>query len=180
MDYDLLKKQIKDITPEIMPKTGTAMGSAIAIGINRLNTSKSKSRIMILMTDGASNRGQIDPIMASRLAVELGMKIYCIGIGKKEFMMPGMFGAQKVTSDLDEESLKEIAAITAGEFFRSTDEKGLESIFARISSMEKTEVFEENQKDITDLYPYYLLIGFLCFGAAYVLMLAGMFNPLEE
>ncbi len=181
LDYEFLKKQIKAISSNIMPKAGTAVGSAIAIGINRMLESKSPSKVMILMTDGASNRGQIDPVMAARLAVDEKIKIYCIGIGKKEFVQQGPFGtSQTVTSDLDEESLKEIAAITGGEFFRSTDEQGLGTIFSRISSMEKTEVMEENQKDISDLYPKFLFWGFLSFAAAFLLILVGLFNPLEE
>ena len=181
LDYDLIQKQIKAINFNMMPKEGTAMGSAIAIGVNRMAASKSPSKIMILLTDGSSNRGQLDPVTAARLANEMGIKIYSIGIGKKEYTKPGFFGVpQTIKSDLDEESLKEVAAITQGEFFRSTDEGGLEKIFARISSMEKTEIIEENQKEVTDLYPQYLFIGLMCFAGAFLLIFLGFFNPLEE
>lgn len=179
LDYELLKKQISAIKSKMMPNKGTAIGSAIAIGINRMMDSDSKSRVMILMTDGASNRGQLEPALAARLARKRGIKIYSIGIGKKTFTQQTAFGPQTVKSDLDEEALQEIADITGGLFFRSTDESGLETIFSKISQMEKTEILEETSKDVTDKYPQFLLWGIILLVAGFLLMGTFLFNPLE-
>lgn len=155
------------------------MGSAIAIGINRMMDSDGKSKVMILMTDGASNRGQLEPALAAKLARKRGIKIYSIGIGKKSYTQRTLFGTQTVKSDLDEEALQKVADITGGLFFRSTDESGLETIFAQISEMEKTEILEDTSKDITDQYPIFMLWGIICIVASFLLMGTFIFNPLE-
>jgi Ca-activated chloride channel family protein len=142
LDYSLLKQQIESITSDMMPKEGTALGSAISVGVNRLRESKNPSKIMILITDGSSNRGQIDPITAAELAKRHKVKIYPIGVGKKEFVQVTPFGSQTVKSDLDEPTMQSIAETTGGEFFRSTDKRSLGTIFDKISKMETVEVEE--------------------------------------
>lgn len=179
VDYNLLKQQINAISSNIMPKEGTAMGSAIAVGINRLRKSKTPSKIMILLTDGASNRGQIDPITAAEMAKRYNIKIYTIGIGKKEYVHKSVFGSQTIKSDLDEPTMEKIAEVTGGKFFRSTNERSLETIFDNISGMEKTEVEEASYKEQTDLYGGILLFGFLLFGLNLLLMITFIHNPLE-
>jgi Ca-activated chloride channel family protein len=179
LDYELLKKQIESINSNIMPKEGTAMGSAIAVAINRMLESKSPSKVMILLTDGASNRGQIDPITAAELASDEDIKIYAIGIGKEEFQRRTMFGTQTIKSDLDEETLKKIAEETGGQFFRSTNEKSLDEIFGRISKMEKVEIEELKNREEKDVYPRMLLwVGGL-FLASLLVMMTFVYNPLE-
>ena len=181
LDYELLKKQISAIHSNMMPKNGTALGSAIAIGINRMLDSDSPSRIMILLTDGSNNRGQIEPVVAARLAAEKGIKIYSIGIGKKEYTIRDQFGRTSVKkSDLDEPAMQEIAEVTKGKFYRSTDEASLSAIFDQIGQMEKTEILEETQKDITDLYPRYLLWAMGFFLLSFFLMNTFLQNPLED
>ena len=179
LDYNLLKQQIKAVNSNIMPKEGTAMGSAIAVGINRMRKSKTPSKIMILLTDGASNRGQIDPVTAAEMAKRYNIKIYTIGIGKKEYQHKTMFGSQTIKSDLDEPTMEKIAELTGGKFFRSTNEKSLETIFDNISGMEKTEVEEAHYREETDLYGGILLVGFLVFGLNLLLMITFIHNPLE-
>lgn len=180
LDYALLKKQVESIRPNIMPKDGTAMGSAIAIGVNRLAQSQSPSKVMILLTDGSNNRGQLEPQMAARLARERNIRIYAIGIGKEEFTYQDKNGRfRTVKSDLDEPTLKEIAELTGGTFFRSTDNQDLEQIFNQISAMEKVEIIEETQKEITDLYPIFLICAALALMVAWVLMFFNFYNPLE-
>lgn len=179
LDYDLLKKQIEAINSNIMPKEGTAMGSAIGVAINRMVENKSPSKVMILLTDGASNRGQIDPITAANLAHDEGIKIYAIGIGKEEFQRRTMFGTQTIKSDLDEETLKKIAELTDGQFFRSTNAKSLDEIFDQISQMEKVEIQEYKNREERDIYPGMLLWAGIFMTLSIVVMMTFVYNPLE-
>jgi len=173
LDYELLRKLIREIHLNIMPNNGTAMGSAIAVAINRMKDSECPSKVMILLTDGASNRGEMDPVIAAKLAKERKIKIYSVGIGKRDHG-GGMSGA------LDEETLKSVAKSTGGDFFRSSDARGLEKIFDRISEMEKVEITEETKEDITDHYPIWLLYSILLFITSYIAMSFNIANPLES
>jgi Ca-activated chloride channel homolog len=179
LDYALLQQQINSITSDIMPKEGTAVGSAISVGINRLKESKTPSKIMILLTDGASNRGQLDPITAAGLAKRNNIKIYTIGVGKPEFQRRTPFGVQTIKSDCDEPTLMKIADMTGGKFFRSTDESSLAQIFDQISQMEKVEIQEEHYREENDLYAPILMLGFVIFCANMLLMITFVHNPLE-
>jgi Ca-activated chloride channel family protein len=179
LDCSLLKQQIKAITPDIMPKEGTAVGSAISVGINRLKESKTPSKIMILITDGSSNRGQIDPITAAELAKRNKIKVYTIGVGKPEFTQQTAFGPQTIKSDLDEGSLKRIAEITGGQFFRSTDKRSLQTIFDKISSMEKVEIEELSYRQENDLYMPMLFWALIIFCVNVLVMVTFIHNPLE-
>lgn len=173
LDYKLLNKLIKQIHLNIMPNNGTAMGSAIAIAINRMKESESPSKVMILLTDGASNRGEIDPVTASKLASENKIKIYSVGVGKRDY-------GGSLSGALDEETLRKVAKNTGGDFFRSSDARGLEKIFDRISEMEKVEITEETKEDITDHYPKWLVYSLLCWLGSFLLMMLNLSNPLES
>ncbi|MEM6268630.1 MAG: VWA domain-containing protein [Bacteroidota bacterium] len=179
LDYQLLKKQIKAINANIMPKEGTAMGSAIAVAINRMLETNSPSKVMILLTDGASNRGQIDPITAAKLAGDENIKIYAIGIGKEEYQRRTMFGTQTIKSDLDEATLKEVADLTTGKFFRSTNAKSLDEIFNIISGMEKVEIQEYYNREEKDIYPSMLILALGFFALSVIVMMTFVYNPLE-
>jgi Ca-activated chloride channel family protein len=134
---------------------------------------------MILITDGASNRGQIDPLTAADLAQRYKIKIYTIGIGKKEFEMQTAFGTQTVTTDVDEETLKKIAEKTGGKFYRSTEASSLKKIFDEISQMEKVEVQEELYQERSDFYQPILLTGIIILAFSMLLMVTFIHNPLE-
>lgn len=179
LDYGLLKKQISTISSNIMPKEGTAMGSAISVAINRMAEDKSPSKVMILLTDGASNRGQIDPITAAQLAKENKIKIYAIGIGKKEFQRRSFLGVQTIKSDLDEETLKKIAELTNGKFYRSEDPESLNKIFEIISKLEKIEIKEESYREETDVYADLLIWSLGAFVLAFLIIATFVYNPLE-
>lgn len=179
LDYNLLKQQINSITSNIMPKEGTAVGSAISVGINRLKESSTPSKIMILLTDGASNRGQIDPITAAGLAKRNKIKIYTIGIGKPEYRQETPFGVQTVKSDCDEPTLRKVAEMTDGKFFRSTDKNSLSTIFESISKMEKVEIQEEHYREENDFYAPILMVAFLVFAFNMLLKVTFIHNPLE-
>ncbi len=179
LDYDLLKTNIEAIDSDIMPKEGTAMGSAIAVGINKMVQQESPSKVMILLTDGASNRGEIEPATAAELARDNGIKIYTIGIGKEEYKKQTMFGVQTIASDLNEESLQEVADITNGKFFRSEDESSLESIFNEISRLEKVEIKGEVITEKEDHYAGILMIAGILMGLSLLIALTFVYNPLE-
>jgi Ca-activated chloride channel homolog len=153
--------------------SGTAIGTAIATSLNRLKASKSPSRIIILLTDGENNHGQIDPITASTLAKDLGVKIYVIGVGKsggapvpynhprygKQYYKDA-YGKLLLTS-MDEESLEKIAATTGGAYFRAEDEKALSKIYKNIDLLEKSENKIMLYKNYKDYFPILILWAFI-------------------
>jgi Ca-activated chloride channel family protein len=146
-----------------MLEDGTAIGSAIASGANRLRDSKAKSRVMVLLTDGVNNRGKISPEDAARIAKTLNIKIYTVGVGSNDGWIRnpggGIFGAQRMLVELDEESLKNIAEITGGLYFRATDMKELKQIYAKIDKMEKTEIEMKNYTRYEEAFMPFLFWG---------------------
>lgn len=160
--------------------SGTAIGTAIATSLNRLKTSQAKSRIIILLTDGENNQGQIDPLTAAKLASDLGVKIYTIGVGKQggapvPYMHP-RWGKQYykdpngnvILTTIDEALLKQIAAMTQGAYFRAEDEKSLLDIYKNIDQLEKTENKVTMYKNYIDYFPYLV-------GCIFVLILIEIF-----
>ncbi len=158
-DYELLKTYIDDIDFTKIESMGTAIGSALAVSTNRMRESDSKSKVIILLSDGDNTAGNIDPITAVRLAHAYNIKVYTIAIGK-EGRVPigrGPFGQIRYTeNNLDESTLREIASIGQGSFFRATNNKALENIFNTIDTYEKAEIKETSYKDTTDFYFIYL------------------------
>lgn len=180
LDYQLLVDQIEEIEPKMMPNSLTAMGSAIMIGILRMEESESPSKVMILLTDGVNTAGPIKPIPASQLASEMGIKIYCIGVGGRSYLDATDIGNYTTPAEFDEKTLIEISKITGGRYFHAGDEKALDKVFSQISELEKSEVEVQQQKLVKDLYPP-LLIGALIFLViAFGLMAFMFYNPLEE
>lgn len=162
LDYRLLKQLLGDVQMGII-EDGTAIGMGIATAVNRLKDSKAKSKVIILLTDGENNSGEIDPVTAADLAVTYGIKIYTIGAGTKGTapypVQDPIFGKryQNVKVDIDEDMLTKIADMTGGTYFRATDTNQLEQIYDRIDKLEKTKVEELIYTDYTDLYPRFLL-----------------------
>ena len=144
----------------------TAIGDAIGISLKRLEDIKSKSNIIILLTDGRSNSGEFEPRTAAAIAKEQGVKIYTIGVGSRgpaPFLINDpVFGQRYVyqQADIDETTLKEIADQTGGHYFRAQDLESLEKIYATIDSMEKTDVKVKTFADYNELYIYVLLPAF--------------------
>lgn len=165
-DYDLLYTYIDDISFDLIQKGGTAIGSALAVGTNRMRESESKSKVMILLSDGENTAGNIDPIIAAELAEAYNIKIYTIGIGKEGRVPYGkdFFGRTNyVENSLDETTLRKIADIGHGQFYRVSDNKALENVFALIDKYEKAEIKENRFRDTTDFYPVYLKWAILIF-----------------
>lgn len=163
-DYALLKKYIDEISFDLISTRGTAIGSAIAIATNRMRESKSKTKILILLSDGDNTAGNIDPKTASGIAKAYGIKIYSIAIGKNGKVPFGKdyFGRPRfVENSLDEKNLRDIAKTTEGKFYRASNNKSLENIFSEIDEFEKSEIKENRYKNTVDYYQYYLLWGII-------------------
>jgi Ca-activated chloride channel family protein len=143
LDHDWLQQRLESLKTG-MVEDGTAIGSAIASGVNRLRDRDSKSRIQILLTDGMNNAGKISPLTAAEAAETLGIKVYTIGAGTRgEAPMPvqDQFGRKRlmrVKVDIDEDTLRKVAEITGASYFRATDTKSLEKIYEAINAMEAT------------------------------------------
>jgi Ca-activated chloride channel family protein len=165
-DYELLTEMISDISFEMIEPKGTAIGSAIASGTNRLKESDTPSKVMILLSDGESNAGNVDPLFAAQLASAFNIKIYTIAVGKDGMVPYGtdFFGRpQMVQSYLDETTLREIARIGNGEFYRASDGTALQQVFDRINTLEKAEILENRYKETADYYRIYLFWAILFF-----------------
>ena len=148
-------------------KDGTAVGSAIAASVTRLKNSEAKSKIVILLTDGVSNAGDIEPVAAARAAQAYGIKIYTIGAGSKgNVPFPGrdIFGRkvyQNVRIDIDEEALSKIAEVTGGKYFRVTDTESLREVYKEIDRLEKTKIDEIGFTEYEELFDKFLLAALL-------------------
>ncbi len=165
-DYSLLKSMIAEMSFNMIESRGTAIGSALAIVTNRMRESSSKSKVCILLSDGDSNAGNIDPITAAQLANAYGIKIYTIVIGK-EGMVPfgkDFFGRPNmIENNVDETTMRKIAEIGNGAFYRVLDNKALEQVFSQIDTLEKAEIRETRYKDTADYYPTYIRWAVLFF-----------------
>ena len=165
LDYSILLNFLDDVTFG-MVEDNTAIGMAIANSCNRLKDSPAKSKVIVLLTDGVNNAGEIDHVTAAEIAKTLNIKIYAIGAGK-----PGpapypvddpIFGRRyiNVENEIDEESLREIAEITGGKYYRAKNEEGLHEVYAEISDLEKTKIKTKQYMNYRELYLYFLSIGF--------------------
>lgn len=158
-DYELLRTYLDDITFEMIEAKGTAIGSAMAVVTNRMSESETKSKVCILLSDGENTSGNIDPITAAELASAYGIKIYTIVVGKEGMVPYGkdFFGRpQMIENTIDETTMRKMADIGGGQFFRATDNQALEQVFARINKYEKAEIKETRFKDTSDYYVIYL------------------------
>jgi len=145
---------------------GTAIGMGLATSVNRLKDSKAKSKVIILLTDGVNNSGTIDPKIASELALNFGIKVYTIGLGTNGTAMSpvalrpnGRFVFDRVKVEIDEKLLKEIAKATGGKYFRATNNKKLQEIYAEINKLEKTEVEEFKFYNYDEKFRFFALFG---------------------
>ncbi|MGM0589372.1 MAG: vWA domain-containing protein [Bacteroidota bacterium] len=174
LDYRLLKNLLNDVEMGMI-QDGTAIGMGLATSVNRLKESEAKSKVIILLTDGENNAGEIDPVTAAELAETYGIKIYSIGAGTRGTapypIQDPIFGKryQNVRVDIDEEMLTQIAQMTGGEYFRATDTQRLEEIYDRINELERTEIEEVIYTDYQDLYPRFVI-------PAILLILLGMLS----
>ncbi|HYK04218.1 MAG TPA: VWA domain-containing protein [Thermoanaerobaculia bacterium] len=149
---------------------GTAIGHALATSVNRLRTSRTRSRVIILVTDGVNNSGSIEPRVAAQLAAQSGIKVYTIGVGsegpvplpvKRENPFTGQIETiyTHIRGELDEPTLSAIAEMTGGEFYRATEPRALARVLQRIDALEKTRLTSPKREQIDELYGYPLAAG---------------------
>ena len=144
------------MTPDAISSDGTAIGSAIAAAATRLNSrKKTKSKVIILITDGVSNSGQLSPLEAASAAAKLGIRIYTIAVGTEEGQLGR--GFQRGEDNFDEPTLKKIAATTGGEHFRATDTNKLLLAFSSIDELEKNEAKLYTIRKVREIFMYFLI-----------------------
>lgn len=167
LDYDVLEHELDQAQVEDdKRKDGTAIGSGLGLAIRRLSQSEAKSKIIILLTDGINNRGEMDPLTAAQVAKEYGIRVYTIGAGSTEagLTQRGLFQVER--QPIDEDSLKQIADTTGGKYYRATDLETLQGAYDEIDKLETTEI------NIGDFYEYqsaampYVVVGALLLLAA--------------
>lgn len=170
-DNSMLREVVEKIkVDDITSNNRTAIGMGVGVAINRLKESESKSKVIILMTDGENNYGELSPIDATKLAKELGIKIYTIGIGAYKRNIPSFFGVMRKVknTELDENLLTKMAEETNGKYFRASDEKSFEEIFSEINKLEKTKIEKQDFVQKEELYMSFVK-------ASLIFLLIGLF-----
>lgn len=175
VDYDVLL-QLVDSTHLGMLPDGTAIGNALATAVSRLRLSKARSKVVILVTDGVNNTGEIDPLTAADMAQALGLKVYTVGVGREgpvpiPVMNPytGKKQLMDVEVKIDEDLLREISRRTGGRYFRATDADALRAIFKQIDGLEKSEVKVRRWADYIERFMPWAAAALILLGAWIVL-----------
>jgi Ca-activated chloride channel family protein len=155
VDKNVLESLIKEITIAQKEYDGTAIGMAIANATNRLRKTTVENKVMILLSDGSNNKGEIDPETAAELAASFNIKIYTIGAGtnKSYTRIPGR---GMIKNEIDEETLKNIAKITNGKYFRAIDENALENIYNEIDMLERSVIEVKQHTTYKELFGWLL------------------------
>ncbi len=164
LDHDILHSLLNKLEIGVAGNS-TAIDSAIGVSVKRLKNLKSKSKVIILLTDGRNTVKTITPFQAAEIAKTYGIKIYTVGVGtrRKPFATRSPFGQRMLRRDisLDEDSLKKIAEQTGGQYFRATDSDSLKQIYAQIDSLEKSEVKWIDHSEYRELFPLFLIPALL-------------------
>ncbi len=171
-DHTILKSFFSDIKTKML-EDGTAIGMGLSTSISRLKDSDAKSKVIILLTDGMNNTGKISPLTATDLAKGYGIRVYTVGVGttgKAPYKIDTPFGKQYMYVDveIDEELLREIAKETGGQYFRATNNKGLEEIYKSIDQLEKTKIKEKSFTHKEDKFYPFIMMAFLLLLAEFV------------
>lgn len=149
-----------------MIEDGTAIGLGLANSVGRIKDSMAKSKVVILLTDGSNNAGDIAPLTAAEIAKTFGIRVYTIGVGtrgiaKFPYQTPMGVRYQDMQVDIDEDMLRQIAAMTGGSYFRATDNNKLKEIYAEIDEMEKTKIRVQEYSKKSEIYLPFALVAFL-------------------
>lgn len=182
-DHELVQSYIKDLDFDLIQKNGTAIGSALGVSLNRMRESVSNSRVIILLSDGENNAGNLDPLAVAEMASAFDVKVYTIAVGLEGQIPVGKdpFGrVQYAMSNIDIPLLKKIAEQSNGRFFRATNTQALKEIFEEIDNMEKTEVLELEYKNTVDYYYIYLYWAMVCLGLFFFFKLPFFSNALTD
>lgn len=171
LDHDFLLRNLERLDLNTIDGSQTAIGAALTTALNQLRDLKSKSKIIILMTDGQNNAGKIPPLTAAEAARALGVKVYTIGVGTQgQAPMPttDFFGRrvyQMVPVDIDEATLRQIAELTDGTYYRADNAAKFAAIYAEIDKLEKTEADVKKFARHTELFPWFIVAGLVALGA---------------
>ena len=140
---------------------GTAIGMGIANGVSRLKESKAKSKVIILLTDGSNNSGEISPEATAEIAKEFGIRVYAIGVGTNNKTAPYPYGGEviNVPVEIDEATLQRIAEITNGQYYRATSKEGLAEIYSEIDKLERTKLHARQFSAYDEEYYIFALIA---------------------
>ncbi|HLP43162.1 MAG TPA: VWA domain-containing protein [Fibrobacteria bacterium] len=166
LDYGVLVQFLRKVDFGLM-EDGTAIGTGILTATNRLRGSTAKSKVMVVLTDGENNAGEVDPITAAKAAAALGIKIYTIGVGKQGEqpmeMEDPLFGKRivSVPTKIDEPMMRTISSLTGGQYWRAQDPKGLEEIYGNIDQLEKTEIKSSSYYRYHELFRNFVLAALL-------------------
>ena len=166
VDHAVLLNLIKDIKCGII-EDGTAVGMGIANAITRLKDSKAKSKVIILLTDGTNNRGDISPLTAAEMAKSFGIRVYTIGVGTNgtapyPYSVGGTVQYINVPVEIDEKTLTQIAGITEGNYFRATSNSKLKEVYEEIDKLEKTKLNVKQYSKRQEEYQLFALAAFFC------------------
>jgi len=165
LDHDFLQQNLERLELATPGKDGTAIGSALSAALNRLRDIKSKSKIVILMTDGQNNAGKVPPLTAAEAAETIGVKVYTIGVGTRglapiPYVDP--FGRNRYAQqpvDIDEATLQQISRRTGGKYYRADKTETLRAIYDEIDRLEKTEVQVKKYQRYREIFPFVVLPG---------------------
>jgi Ca-activated chloride channel family protein len=166
LDYSVVSTLVGELETGMI-EDGTAVGMGLATALKRLEASDAASKVVILLTDGRSNRGEIGPLTAAQMAEALGVRVYTIGAGGigtarvpvDDPLRGRVYATMRV--DIDEESLRQMAELTGGRYFRATDSESLAAIYEEIDQLERTEIEVENFTQYTERFPFLLGLGLL-------------------
>lgn len=166
LDYDVLTSFLQGVQIADESWDGTAIGMALINATNRLRESEGRSQVVILLTDGVNNAGEIEPLTAAEVAEAVGVRVYTIGVGSDGSIrrpVQGIFGTryQTVQVEIDEETLRAVAQRTGGKYYRATSEEKLEAIYREIGELETTEITSEVHVEYSERYPHFLWPGLL-------------------
>ncbi len=166
IDHTVLLDLLNKVKLGMVPPDGTAIGNAIADAVGRLKDGESKTKIIILLTDGENNAGEVDPLTAAEIAKTYGVRVYTIGVGTQgeaPYPVQTPFGVryQMVPVQIDEGLLRHIAEITGGEYFRATDNKSLREIYHKIDQLEKSKIKVTSYRNTTELFSGWLDAGLI-------------------
>jgi Ca-activated chloride channel family protein len=164
LDYDFLQEMMAEVEVGVI-EDGTAIGTALAMGVNRLKDTEAESKVIILLTDGQNNRGELSPETAAEVARTMKVRIYAIGVGahgEAPFVVDHPFAGKQrrmVPVEIDEEMLSSVASMTGGKYFRATNNQALRDIYTEIGELEKTKIEERIYTDYDERYAGFLYSG---------------------
>jgi Ca-activated chloride channel family protein len=166
VDHTVLLNLIKDVNCGLI-EDGTAVGMGIANAVSRLKDSKAKSKVVIMLTDGTNNRGEISPLTAAEIAKSFGIRVYTIGVGTNgmapyPYQVAGTVQYVNLPVEIDEKTLGEIASTTQGNYFRATSNSKLEEVYQEIDKLEKTKLNVRQFSKRDERYEWFALAALLC------------------